>query len=901
MSKIFVADKLKIRGTKTLSTIALILILTFSAIMAGMPTAKAHTPPLTVSTYAFISVEPNPVGVNQAAFVNFWIDKVAPTANSQYGDRWQNFKVTVTKPDGTTTTLGPFTSDDVGGAFTTYIPTAAGTYTFVFNFPGQTIAGANPSPISGTTNPQIVGDYYQPSTSRTVTLVVQQQQIQSYPSTPLPTGYWQRPIPAMNTAWYTISGNWLGGGTLSGGAAAGFYNVTSNFDPYSTAPNTGHIVWTKPYAPGGLIGGEFGGNEVNSNYYSTAQYENKFAGIVINGVLYWDLMPGSISNLAGWVAVDLRTGHTIWTTNTTVTLRLGQVEDYVSPNQFGGLAYLWSIEPTVAPNTGTTFGMYDAMSGNWILNMVNATTPTFVEGTDGSLLGYYIDTTKNTLNLWNATQAITIYSNTTRQNTNTWQWRPAQGASIPWSMGLMWSVPLVTKMTASNGTTVDINAAFTESVGTPYPLAISKIGDVILVDNSAAGGRFAEPGYIIQEGYSLSTGQLLWGPLNQTQTPWCRLSISSMGSGVYTIFTFETQTFTAYSTATGQKLWSASTAQAEVPWGYYITQSIIGYGNLYSADFSGTVNCFDLTTGALKWTYKTGDSGYETPYGVWPIANVEMLADGKLFVMGGHLYSPPLFHGGQLYAINATSGALVWSMPSFAITNNANGVLADGYLVVANGYDNQLYCYGTGQSATTVSAPDTAIPQGTPVLIQGTVTDQSPGQTSLGIPAAGTPAISDASMNAWMQYLYMQQPMPSNATGVPVTLTALDPNGNTQNIGTVTSDVDGIFMTAWTPPVPGVYKITATFAGSNSYFASHAETGMVVAKASAATVPTATPAPTATTPPTVTPTPSPSPQVTATPVPAPSSPGIPTTYIVIAVVAIIIVVAAAALALRRRK
>ena len=51
--------------------------------------------------------------------------------------------------------------------------------------------------------------------------------------------------------------------------------------------------------------------------------------------------------------------------------------------------------------------------------------------------------------------------------------------------------------------------------------------------------------------------------------------------------------------------------QAEVPWGYYITQSIIGYGNLYSADFSGTVNCFDLTTGALKWTYKTGDSGYE--------------------------------------------------------------------------------------------------------------------------------------------------------------------------------------------------------------------------------------------------------------------------------------------------
>ncbi len=103
----------------------MILILTFAAFMAIMPAANAHTPSWTIPTYAFISVEPNPVGVNQAAFVNFWLDKVAPTANSQYGDRWQNFKVTVTKPDGTTTTLGPFTSDDVGGAFTTYIPTAA--------------------------------------------------------------------------------------------------------------------------------------------------------------------------------------------------------------------------------------------------------------------------------------------------------------------------------------------------------------------------------------------------------------------------------------------------------------------------------------------------------------------------------------------------------------------------------------------------------------------------------------------------------------------------------------------------------------------------------------------------------------------------------------------------------
>ena len=112
------------------------------------------------------------------------------------------------------------------------------------------------------------------------------------------------------------------------------------------------------------------------------------------------------------------------------------------------------------------------------------------------------------------------------------------------------------------------------------------------------------------------------------------------------------------------------------------------------------------------------------------------------------------------------------------------------------------------------------------MLIQGTVTDQSPGQTCLGIPAAGTPAISDASMSDWMAYLYMQQPKPTNATGVPVTLSVFDPNNNTYAIGTTTSDVNGHFGLMWTPPVPGYYTITATFAGSNSYYGSTAETPM---------------------------------------------------------------------------
>jgi hypothetical protein len=90
----------------------------------------------------------------------------------------------------------------------------------------------------------------------------------------------------------------------------------------------------------------------------------------------------------------------------------------------------------------------------------------------------------------------------------------------------------------------------------------------------------------------------------------------------------------------------------------------------------------------------------------------------------------------------------------------------------------------------------------------------------------------------------MQQPMPTNATGVEVTLDAIDPNNNFVHIGTVTSDTSGLFHCAWkTPDVPGEYTVIATFAGSESYYASYAETAMVISEAPPATPPPAYPQP----------------------------------------------------------
>jgi outer membrane protein assembly factor BamB len=331
---------------------------------------------------------------------------------------------------------------------------------------------------------------------------------------------------------------------------------------------------------------------------------------------------------------------------------------------------------------------------------------------------------------------------------------------------------------------------------------------------------------------------------------------------------------------------------------------------LLALDFAGYVHAYNITTGQLIWEFFTGSSGMTTAYGTWVLNNPAPTSagpegSGLIYVVGGHAYNPPLYPGAQIYCINATNGKLVWS--EFGYYTYDPVEVADGVLVCYSCYDGQVYCYGQGPSATTVSAPQVAVSQGTQVLLTGTVTDQSPGQTSLGVPAAGTPAISDDNMSAWQAYLYMQQPKPNNAIGVPVHLTAIDPNNNWQDIGTAISDDHGMYSIAWVPPVPGTYKVTATFAGSNSYYSSDAETAFIVSKAVAAApavtaAPTAistqapTNAPTATIAPTITVAPTPSPVV------VPPASGMPTaTFIAIGAVIIIVLAAAAALILRRRK
>jgi hypothetical protein len=93
-------------------------------------------------------------------------------------------------------------------------------------------------------------------------------------------------------------------------------------------------------------------------------------------------------------------------------------------------------------------------------------------------------------------------------------------------------------------------------------------------------------------------------------------------------------------------------------------------------------------------------------------------------------------------------------------------------------------------------------------------------------------------MSDWMKYVYIQFPRPTNATGVEVTLSVVDANGNYRDIGKTTTNADGYFTFGWGPDIEGTYAVYASFAGSESYWPSHAVTSFSVSPASPTPTPT---------------------------------------------------------------
>ena len=821
-------EKTTMKLTKmTIVTIVLSLTLTFSATFVALPFVSAHDPPWTISTWCFVNVRNNPIGVNQEQLITFWLHDYPPTADGSYGDRW-TFTVDVTKPDGSTDTLGTFTTDNVGGGYTVYTPTQVGTYTVVSKFQEHTITGIPIFPgktIDTIRGAASVNDIYLASTSDPVTFTVQEEPIEAWPENPLPTEYWTRPINMANRGWYPLAGNWLAGAAQNVGPTERF--------AYGPAPESAHIMWTKQYWAGGVMDERFG-----VIGYQTAHYGGLTLTppIILNGKLYWSTQ-GTGHTRSGYSCVDLFTGETL-SLNEDVTLSFGSIYNYESPNQHGGLPYLWRTSGVTLPEgyisvSGTsTWEMLDGYTGNSITKIANVSAPrgsVNVYGKDGSILYYNI--AKGRLTCWNSSAMLSMLSGTS--GTALWQWRPQ-------------------RLEVHNGNTAwSLNVSIPDVTG-----SILEVREGEYVIGGTTTGYNDDRGVVQNTMWALSLkpgeeGTLLW---NYSYTPPQAAAVPGVGVNTYRgmryddispedgIFIFREQLTRKYcglSLETGEQLWESEPESNMQFYGLSTAKcSNIYQGKFFSYGYGGEVTAYNITTGEILWKYIAKNVGFESPFGNYPIG-IAAIADGKLYTTTSeHSVTSPLFRGSYIRCIDAETGTELWKVLHWSDGTpgvSGRGVfIADGFIVSLNFYDNQIYCYGKGPTATTVTAPDTFQTLGTPILIKGTVMDQSSG-TKQNEQAArfpnGVPAVADEYQEDWMEYVYMQQAYPKDAEGVEVVLTTLDPNGNTYEIGKATSSLSGSYGCAFTPEVPGVYKIIATFEGSASYYRSYAETYINVGEA----------------------------------------------------------------------
>ena len=171
--------------------------------------------------------------------------------------------------------------------------------------------------------------------------------------------------------------------------------------------------------------------------------------------------------------------------------------------------------------------------------------------------------------------------------------------------------------------------------------------------------------------------------------------------------------------------------------------------------------------------------------------------------------------------------------------------MGDSIIATMDTYDQRIWTIGKGPSDISIMASPKVSVNGASVVVEGLVTDISPGTEEYARTARfpnGVPAVCDDNQSEWMLYVYKQFARPAEVMGVDVTVSVLDPNGNYYDVGTTTSDDAGFYKLTFTPPVPGEYTIYAAFAGSKAYYGSFTETAIYVEEAPAST-PEPTPMP----------------------------------------------------------
>jgi len=792
---------MKIFKSKMLASLVIISLLMCLGTIALSVTAVA-VPDRDVGAYAAAS--PKLIGLGKEVVVNLIMNPApsGPTfyalgnrisgvaiASSQLVDLYNasgfhGLTVTFTRPDGSKDTFMPVDmtlknigvevpglTESIGTLLFNYKPNQVGEWSVSFSYPGETFTtpGLNDSV------------YYKPATSNTFAFTVQEEPIlesgllTGWPYSPLPTGYWERPISINNREWAAIGGNWM----MSQADPWG-----TKFNPYSTAPNTGHVLWSKQVNPGGIIGGDWGSTSYSQQGVGTAGAPP----VIMEGRLYYNNHGGTFS------CVDLRTGELIYTATGTITM--GQ---HLNP------FFQTAVQSEGAEGTPTPY-LWEFTSTQWrLINPVSGTTARTITGVDSTVTTRWFEEGKTEAFLaqrwgWNTTIPYAyagIYL---------LKWDLNKVASNnDWKTGIVWNVTL--RQHSGGWAPGDDTRSTT--------LGVYDDQNVVCVWG---------PMENFMLGFDMTTGSLKYDSTFGFVS--LGYGMADPTSGVVVFQDPAHASVHGIDVTTGKEKWETKVGE-----GPFAADAMMGwaaaYGNIYFGNHDGHVYSLDIKTGKMNWQSDYVGNSTETVFNTSPFYFAVQVADGKLYWSTSVIYSlQPASRFMRTYCIDAETGTFLWSIND-QYWQSRGGAIADGYLV-APFEDGRLICFGEGKTETTISIQDDVIATGDTVLIKGTIMDMSPAQV-------GTPAIADEDQSLWMDYLHFQNASlintPPSPQGVPVKLWTVDPNGNTVDIGNVTSDSNGMFKMLWTPEIEGTYTVYATFAGSESYWSSQAATVIVVTAA----------------------------------------------------------------------
>ncbi len=792
-----------------ISTIALILLLTLSATLVALPAVNAQTPG-TTNTFAIIDFIPNPAGVNQQILITFGI--TAFTTRPQTG--WEGLTIEITKPDGTTEILGPLKTDTTGLSGATYVPTQVGTYILQTHFPEQTVTAEEP----GRTKP--VGEVMLASSSEAAELIVQDTPIEYYPEHSLPNEYWARPIDSQIREWSRIAGNWLWGKSED----------PAKFAPYNEfAPETFHILWTKPITDGGLSGGQTGNHGISCGDAYEGIFEDS---VIVGGVLFYNRFARGFAGMQfqqGIVAVDLHTGEELWFRNNT-RLWFAQSLFFDSFNHHAVYNYLWEIE-------GSTWNAYDVATGEWFYSFENVPGGLRTNGPNGEILIYTVNTEDGRMSRWNSTKA------------------GQSELTVEGDFGSWGRMVEITK-TFDASTPQCFDWDITIPLGLPGGASMI-LDDRIIGSNTGGSTAAQQPN---PKFWAISTapgtlGQLLWNkdwalPIEDLHVFTPAGFLPNLEDRVFLVAAKETRNYYGFSIDTGNEIWGPTeslpplTAFSIVyPSGNVWGQGLTAYGKLLVGGMGGEVACYNVKTGEHLWSYFLTDPYQEVLWSnYWPAVPV-FITDGKVYVAHTeHSVIDPKFRGAPFVCLDMETGDEIFRVDGVMRTTRWGGqhIIGDSIIAGFDSYDNRIYAIGKGPSATTLSTPDVGVPIGSSVTIKGMVTDVSPGTKESALQMRfpnGVPAVSDDIMGDWMKYVFKQFERPANVQGVTVKLEAVDPNGNYQILGTTITDAYGNYGFRFKPEVEGQYMIIATFEGSESYYGSTTTTYLSVDPAPSPAVP----------------------------------------------------------------